>query len=331
MEAPSATSVGLCLAHAAVDKRPWLQRLGLDCAWEMRGKPKKIYVDNAREFHSEALRRGCEVHGIKLEHRPIARPHFGGIVEQIIGTMMKMIHDLPGTTFSNIKDRGRYDADARAVLTLQELEKWIALAICGPYHNEVHATLLQPPAAKWAAGVVQFGDPAVAQNPVTFLIDFLPVMRRRIQRHGFVIDRIGYYANALSPWIAERDGGEQFLIRRDPRDLSRIWVLDPKHDHYIEVPYRTISNPAVTLWEHRAALRCLREHGRSEVDEAAIFKAVEQMRAIADEAAAKSRSARRSVQRRAHLAEAPAQAAPPPIGDTAAARVAKPFADIEEW
>lgn len=27
LEAPSATSVGMCLAHAAADKRPWLERL----------------------------------------------------------------------------------------------------------------------------------------------------------------------------------------------------------------------------------------------------------------------------------------------------------------
>ncbi|MFJ6562970.1 hypothetical protein ACIQMV_24500 [Streptomyces sp. NPDC091412] len=30
LEAPSATSVGLCLAHAACDKRPWLERLGAE-------------------------------------------------------------------------------------------------------------------------------------------------------------------------------------------------------------------------------------------------------------------------------------------------------------
>ena len=29
LEAPSATSVGLCLAHAVTDKRPWLERLGI--------------------------------------------------------------------------------------------------------------------------------------------------------------------------------------------------------------------------------------------------------------------------------------------------------------
>lgn len=333
LEAPSATSVGLCLAHAVTEKRPWLEKLGLDCTWPMRGKPKLIYVDNGRDFHSEALRRGCEVHGIKIDHRPVARPHYGGIVERIIGTMMRMLHELPGTTFSNIRDRGKYDSDAKAALTLAELEKWITLAICGVYHNEVHGTLLEPPAAKWLCGVAQFGAPIAAQNQQAFLIDFLPIIRRRIQRHGFVIDRVGYYANALSPWIAERDRLEKFAIRRDPRDLSRIWVLDPKRNIYIEVPYRTISNPAVTEWEQRAATKRLRDEGRAKVDEAAIFNAVEQMRTIADEAATKSRAARRGNVRRAHLPDQPPAPVLPDMAPAcdAPVAVAQPFADIEEW
>jgi putative transposase len=41
----------------------------------MGGKPAQLYVDNASEFKSEALRRGCEQHGIALEYRPAGRPH----------------------------------------------------------------------------------------------------------------------------------------------------------------------------------------------------------------------------------------------------------------
>ena len=119
LEAPSATSVGLCLAHAAADKRPWLERLEAEAAWPMSGKPRELYVDNAAEFKSEALRRGCEQHGIRLRYRPPGQPHFGGIIERLIGTMMQMVHELPGTTFSSTADRGGYDSGATAVLTLR--------------------------------------------------------------------------------------------------------------------------------------------------------------------------------------------------------------------
>jgi hypothetical protein len=126
LEAPSATSVGLCLAHMVVDKRAWLERLGVDeVAWPMSGKAAELYVDNTAEFHSEALRRGCAQHGISLRYRPLGALHYGGVVERVIGTMTQAIHDeLPGTTFSNPAQRGDYDADGRAVLTLRELQRW---------------------------------------------------------------------------------------------------------------------------------------------------------------------------------------------------------------
>jgi putative transposase len=125
LEAPSATSVGLCLAHMATDKRAWLERLGVEAVWPMSGKPRELYVDNAAEFHGEALRRGCDQHGIGLSYRPPGQPHFGGIVERLIGTMMRMVHDeVPGTTFSNTAQRGTYDSDGKAVLTLDWCNRW---------------------------------------------------------------------------------------------------------------------------------------------------------------------------------------------------------------
>lgn len=63
LEAPSALSVGLRLAHMATSKRAWLERLGVAVDWPMSGKPAALYLDNAAEFKSEDLRCGCEQHG----------------------------------------------------------------------------------------------------------------------------------------------------------------------------------------------------------------------------------------------------------------------------
>lgn len=90
LEAPSATSVGLCLTHVAADKAPWLAALGVEGAhWPVMGKPRRIGVDNGPEFHSAAFARGCEQHGIAVDWRPPGRPHFGGIVERVISTLME--------------------------------------------------------------------------------------------------------------------------------------------------------------------------------------------------------------------------------------------------
>ncbi|MDH0450948.1 transposase family protein [Pseudomonas juntendi] len=338
LEAPSSVSVGLCLVHVACDKRPWLEGLNIEIEWPMSGKPRLLYLDNAAEFKSEALRRGCEQHGIRLDYRPLGQPHYGGIVERIIGTAMQMIHDeLPGTTFSNPDQRGDYDSENKAALTLRELERWLTLAV-GTYHGSVHNGLLQPPAARWAEAIARTGVPTVITRTTAFLVDFLPIIRRTLTRTGFVIDHIHYYADALKPWIARRDRLPAFLIRRDPRDISRIWVLEPEGQHYLEIPYRTLSHPAVTLWEQRQALAKLRQQGREQVDESALFRMIGQMREIVSTAQKATRKARRDADRRQHLKATAVlfKTTPPPDADMADPQAdnqppAKPFDQIEEW
>jgi len=335
LEAPSALSVGLCLAHMVTDKRAWLERLGVEAAWPMSGKPRELYMDNASEFKSEALRRGCEQHGIKLSYRPLGLPHFGGIVERLIGTMMEMVHELPGTTFSNPAERGDYDSEASAVLTLAELNRWLALAVAS-YHGQVHGTLRQTPAGRWAEGVDGAGRPATVANETAFLVDFLPVIRRTLTRTGFQIEHVQYYRDALKPWIASRKRLGKFVLRSDPRDISRIWALAPDGSSYVEVPYRTLSRPPISLWEQRAAIARLRELGRAQVDEDALFAMVEQMRTITEDAAATTRKARRNLERRSATPDRPVPVAavmPPGAvgGPVAAAPAAQPFEVIEQW
>ena len=329
LDPPSATSVGLCLTHAAMHKQAWLERIGAAVSWPIAGKPQRLYMDNAKEFHSEALRKGCEQHGITLAYRPVAQPHFGGVVERVLGTLMDMVHQLPGTTFSNIHARGTYDAEGRAVLTLAELETWLALAIAGKYHQEIHATLRQSPLQRFTTGLTT--PPPPIADPKAFLVDFLPLLRRRIQRRGFVIDHIAYFSNALRPWIADRQTASSFLIRRDPRDLSRIWVLEPGAGFYVEVPYLTMQHPAITLWEHRQALAQLKAQGRATYDETAIFRTVTAMRGIADTATKSTKATRRMQARRAYLPSRPStHAVQPPAVDETPGPV-RPFDDIEEW
>lgn len=335
LEPPSAVSVGLCLAHGAMEKQTWLTRLGVAASWPIQGKPLVLHVDNGEEFHSEALRRGCEVHGITLQYRPPGEPHFGGTIERVLGTLMRMVHELPGTTFSNPRERGAYDSEREAVFTLAELEKWFALAITGLYHGSLHTGIGEAPLARWKKGVDESGEPQPVRDFKAFLVDFLPVLKRHIHRQGFVIDHIWYFSNALRPWIAERDQGYVFLIRRDPRDISRIWVLHPKEHRYLEVPYRTMSYPAVTWWEHQQALARLRAESRATIDEQAIFSAIQQMRQLTQQAASKTKAARRANARRAHLETAPPPVRTLPVVDgeeePSASLSVQPFAEIEEW
>lgn len=338
LEAPSATSVGLCLTHVADNKASWLTARGVEAAWPTAGKPRRIGVDNGSEFHSAAFERGCAQHGIIIDWRPPGRPHFGGIVERVIGTLMTLVHGLPGTTFSNVGQRGDYDSDKAACLSLEELERWLAVAITKYYHLRPHEGLGgETPLRRYETGIQALAAEGTTiplpRDARTFLIDFLPLMHRSLQRNGITIDHITYFSSALRPWITARDRPEPLLVRRDPRDLSRIFVLDPKSEAYLEVPCRVLSRPAISLWEHRLARRRIRARRREEVNEDSLFAAVEEMRSIEREASRLTRSARRDRTRRriASPDGEPEVASAPATTASVEAEIPTPFDDFEQW
>ncbi|KFF58129.1 transposase, partial [Cryobacterium sp. MLB-32] len=149
---------------------------------------------------------------------------------------------------------------------------------------------------------------------------------------------------ALKPWISRRDTLDPFLIRRDPRDLSRIWVLDPDGHLYVEVPYRTMANPVVSLWEHQRALARLHERGIAQVDEEVLFRMIGQMRDIASTASKTTKRMRRDAERRRTTAavatsgaQNPGTVVPPDSPDDEPPDAPSPaitvagFDQIEQW
>ena len=266
----------------------------------MHGLSNPLASRQRQGFSQEALRRGCEQYGIAIDYRPVRTPHYGGHIERLIGTMMGKVHLLPGTTFSNIAEKGDTNPDKTAAMTIDELERWLVQAITGVYHRNVHRSIGIAPLAAWERGLggdgvtPGCGEPATVSDPRRFLIDFLPLERRLIRRDGISLNSIQYWSDILRVWIGEP---QRAILRYDPRDLSRIYVLAPDGQYY-DLHYRNLRRPPISLWEHRLALKRLREEGRQTVDENAIFRAIETMRSIADEAVNTSKIARRQRERR---------------------------------
>lgn len=335
LEPPSLLAVALCLTHAVMDKSHWLTARGISTNWPTRGIPTAIYVDNGAEFHARAFQFACSEYQIDLQYRPSGTPRYGGHIERLIGTMMGAVHLLPGSHFSNIFERGDLDAEAEAVMTLQELETWLALEITGSYHARVHSALETTPSAVWATRV----DEARLRMPADlrqFLVDFLPSEQRVLQRDGLHLFHIRYWADELR-WLMGRES-RKFRLKYDPRDLSRIFVLT--ENGIIEARPADLTRPAITLCEHRAARRALREAGRRSVDEELIFRTIEAQRDLVDTAVRQTKATRRHQARRAHLAPLPMidvtpdaaarDALPTPEGE-GSPFLSHPGFKVEEW
>lgn len=316
-DAPSSAGVALAMAQAVLPKDDWLASRAIRLAWPMHGLPGTLHLDNGREFRARALRLGCQQHGVRVEYRPPATPRFGGHIERLMGTLMGRVHALPGTTFSNVAERGDYPSERRAVLTLAEFERVLALEVLGPYHNDVHSALGKTPAAAWAEGTAS-APPRLPRDRNAFVLDFLPWEERAVRRDGVHLFRIAYYDGALAHLIGEP--GRKVRVRYDPRDLGAVFVELPGGSH-ARAPYADLGRPSISLWERREAVRRLREAGRRTVDEPAIFEAVDEQRRVLADAGAATKATRRSERSAASLALHPAPAGPAsaPLPDAAPA------------
>lgn len=295
LEPPSSTSVALAIQHLVMPKSLWLQARGIDAEWPVFGLPDIIHLDNGREFHGKALVRGAPEHGIELVHRPVARPHYGGHIERLIGTMMGAVHLLPGSTSSNIAKRGSYDPQKHAAMTLDELERWLALQIVGRYHADVHSALLLPPRTAWNDAVAARVHPLrLPHDPDQFLRDFLPYKERSIRRDGLHLFGIRYWDDVLSP-LAGRSA-RQARVKFDPRDLSCVYV-EQEDGSVWPVRFAALDRPPITLGEHRLARAALRERGVRSVDEKLIFDTIAEQRRLLESAVQQTRSMRRHVER----------------------------------
>jgi len=146
LDSPSVISVALVLTQSVLPKEAWLAERGITSVeWPISGIPDTVHLDNAEEFHAHALVRGAQEYGIALEYRPLGQPHYGGHIERLIGTTMGAVHLLPGTTFSNVQEKGSYDSQKYSAMTMAELERWLALEILGRYHLSIHSALRMPP------------------------------------------------------------------------------------------------------------------------------------------------------------------------------------------
>lgn len=293
-DAPSAAGVALAIAQGVLPKADWLADRCLNLAWPMHGLPVSIHLDNGADFHSRALKRGCQQHGIRIDYRPPATPRYGGHIERLMGTLMKRVHALPGSTSSNSVERGTYPSEKRAVLTLREFERVFALEVLGPYHNEVHSALDKTPAAAWNDALAAAEQPRLPAAPTGFVLDFLPFEERIVRREGIRLFNVLYFDGTLAPLLDRPD--RRCRVKYDPRSMDAVFVELPEGGH-LRVPCADLGRPATSLWEQRTARRALREEGHRTVNKAAVDAAVEEQRRVLAIAQATSKAARRAANR----------------------------------
>ena len=290
LQAPGYFNVSQCLFNSFMKKEAFLQEQKVEGEWNVFGIPRIIHVDNGADLVSSDMQRVCDEFGITLMKRPVARPQFGAHVERVLGRINKEVHNLTGTTFSNIQEKRDYDSAKNAVFTIEELNHWITYYIVNVYHKEYHHGIKMSPTERYEIGI--FGDdttagtgvlPSIIENPEDIRTALLPTYFRTVQKDGINLNGITYYSDVLRHWIGitnEKKEKIKHKIKLDPLNIQKIYFYDPEIKEYFEVPYKKLYAPVMTLWDLYATKRYLKEHNVSNYTEDDIFRAYDVLESI---------------------------------------------------
>src|SRR5208283_2910167 len=195
------------------------------------GTPQTRACRQRDGIQGNGIKRACEEYRIGLEWRPVKKLRYGAHIERLCGTLNRPLHELPGTTFSNPKEKGEYDSEKKAAMTLSELETWLTTYVIGKYHQQPHSALGGTPSGQYERGI--FGDdhnvgtglPDMVHDEEMLRINFLPYEERTVQNYGISIEGVHYYSDVLRGWIKseEHGKGRKFIVHFDPRDMSKVY------------------------------------------------------------------------------------------------------------
>ena len=194
----------------------------------------------------------------------------------------------------------------------------------------VHRSLGASPRLAWEQAWTRekgIEVPALPADRTTFLLDFLPAVRRVIGREGIELSclrsiRTRSLAGEVNPTVKR-------VVRFDPRDLSRVYV-EGKHGHYLTVPLRDARWPPMSHWEWRA----IRRHQRFQAERAdgdRIGKALERLSLVAADQRTPLRRQRRLARRAEWQALQAIQALPAPNVTLASTLMSESGPDDLEW
>jgi hypothetical protein len=244
LENPSWKGAIMALLYTFCDKQAVCNMYGVSISendWPCNGLPKKILCDNG-EMISNASNALVQSLGVDVENAAAWRPDLKGIVEQSfhqLNLATKSI--LPGAVQPDFNVRGSHDYRKDAVLTLKEYAKIVIYHILKYNSRQMKTNPVKDedalrdhippiPIEIWNWGILNRSGQLRKVSEEQIKIALLPRETARVTEKGIKFKNIYYTCESAikQDWFSKARINKSWKcnIAYDPRDLSRIYILE---------------------------------------------------------------------------------------------------------
>ncbi|MDI1259205.1 Mu transposase C-terminal domain-containing protein, partial [Aquabacterium sp.] len=240
--------------------------------------PEALIVDNGLEFLGTTLESIAMDLRIRIEFCPARQPRFKGVVERFLKTINHhFAHQLPGTSFARFYQRGDYDPEKHALLTLAEFKQIFEKWILDVYAQRIHRGIGTTPMQRWKEGV-KLHEPELPANRDLLLRRIGQITERKLRADGIELNGLRYSGDELSPILRAYGAGVCVRVAFDPEDLGEIQVWGPDDEDPVSVRALKYEFAKGLTARQNALIRELaRESSKGICNEAAVQRAREEL------------------------------------------------------
>jgi putative transposase len=282
---PSYQSVAACLKDCFLPKANLKRDYpGIVNDWPAYGVMRNLVVDGGLEFYSKSLEQVCLSLNINWIAAPRRTAWFKGKIERFFGTMNRAVaHGLPGTTFSDIFEKGDYNPAEHAVITLTTLRKVVRMWIADVYHQQVHRSLQTTPAKMWTSSI-RLEDIRLPDETTQIDLVMGRVESRTLTHKGIEFEGLFYNSPELTEMRRKEGANLAVEIRINEGDIGSIYVLSPKTSRTYSVPALDQDYAAgISLWQHKVIKNYQRKHSETDQDVDGWLQAKSEISRLIDE------------------------------------------------
>jgi putative transposase len=241
-----------CLECTVSDKQDYADAAGAVTPWDQCGIMEAAVADAGTSFANFEFRARVVDLGIIFKTVVAGLPFLRGTVERVFrSTDGKFVALFAGRTFSDSVEKGDYDSEGRACLTIDEFAEALVRYKIDHYHNQPHEGLGgETPRSRWlrlTEDVAVDAPPDDHLRRVVFGIELHPVLGA----HGVRVLGIDYQSAELNDLFA-RVGHVKVDVRVDQRNLGGISAKIG--DEWIEIEgaselFRVTLKDWVAVWD----------------------------------------------------------------------------------